>query len=74
MKKILIVLASTALLTACGPTKYAFVKKGSDAQETQSAVAQCNYQIQLQKTPQTQQNNLRQLCMEGQGYRVKRVN
>ena len=36
-------------------------------------MAKCEYQIKVQKTPPGEQAGLKKLCMEGEGYRLKRV-
>jgi len=36
-------------------------------------MAKCEYKIKAQKTPPGEQAELKNLCMEGQGYRYKRV-
>lgn len=74
MKAFLITLSAAALLAACGsPPKYAFVKEGASAHTTQSTMAKCEYQVKVQKTPVPEQASLKKLCMEGEGYRLKRV-
>jgi len=68
-------LCSAFLLSACSsPPRYAYVKEGASKHTTQSAMAKCDYQIKVQKTPPGEQAELKKLCMEGEGYRLKRVN
>ncbi|MCD0416771.1 hypothetical protein LOC51_06045 [Rubrivivax sp. JA1024] len=45
----------------------------SEHQRT-DALSECNYQIRLNKTPAAEQPELLKLCMQGKGYRLKRVN
>ena len=64
-----------ALLSACaGPARYAYVKEGASSRQTQSAMSKCEYQVRLQKTAAAEKNALIKLCMEGEDYRLKRVN
>ena len=75
MKAYFFVLACAALLTACSsPPRYAYQKEGSSAHTTKSALAKCEYQVKVNKTPISEQEALRKLCMEGEGYRLRRVN
>lgn len=71
----LVLMAVTALaLTACAaPPRYGWVKEGSSGHTMQSDLSKCNYQIKLQKTPVHEQDELRALCMQGEGYRKKRI-
>lgn len=73
--RILLASAAALVLTACAAPapQYAWVKEGASAHATQSDLSKCNYQIKLQKTPVQEQNELRKLCMQGEGYRLKRV-
>ena len=74
MKSLVIAAAAAALLSACAsPPRYAYVKEGASTHTTQSAMAKCEYQIKVQKTPPGEQAGLKKLCMEGEGYRLKRV-
>lgn len=74
MKSLIIALGFAALLSACASQpRYAYVKEGASAHATQSALAKCEYQIKVQKTPISEQPGLKRLCMEGEGYRYKRV-
>lgn len=73
--KFAIAVLSAVVLSACSsPPKYAYVKEGASRHSTETALSKCEYQIKLQKTPVGEQNALRKLCMEGEGYRLKRVN
>ena len=72
--KIAFAAAMALLLTACAsPVRYAWVKEGASAHATESDLSKCNYQIKLQKAPALEQEELRALCMKGEGYRLKRV-
>ena len=62
-------------LSACETTpKYAYVKEGASAYKTRSDLSKCEYNIRLQKTIPQQQKSLERLCMEGEGYRYKKIN
>ena len=74
MKSLIIAAGAAVLLSACAsPPRYAYVKEGASAHTTQSAMAKCEYQVKLQKTPVGEQAGLKRLCMEGEGFRYKRV-
>lgn len=52
MKSLIIAVGTAALLSACAsPPRYAYVKEGASSHTTQSALAKCEYQIKVQKTP-----------------------
>ena len=74
MKFTIAALSAVALSACSSPPRYAYVKEGSSRHSTQTALSKCEYQIKLQKTPVGEQNALRKLCMEGEGYRLKQVN
>ena len=74
MKALIIAVGTAALLSAsASPPRYAYVKEGASQHTTESALAKCDYQIKLQKTPPGEQAGLKKLCMEGEGFRLKRV-
>lgn len=75
MQKISIVFGLAVLLSACAaPPRYDYVKEGASAHEKTNATSECQYQIRLNKTPQAEANDLTKLCMQGKGFRIKRVN
>jgi len=75
MKNYLITLGVVSLLTACSaPPRYAYVKEGASAHTTRSALSKCEYQVRVNKTPAGEQNDLKHLCMEGEGFRYLQVN
>ena len=37
-------------------------------------MSKCEYQVRLQKTAATEKDSLIKLCMQGENYRLKRVN
>ena len=66
--------ASFLLLAACEtPPKFDYVKEGSSQYDRTNALSECEYQVKLNKTPAAEQQQLRHLCMQGKGYRYKRV-
>lgn len=73
MKLVLIAAVCFVVAGCASPPRYAWVKEGASAHTTQSDISKCNYQIKLQKTPAVQQSELLSLCMQGEGYRLKRV-
>lgn len=75
MQKISILVGLTVLLCACAaPPKYDFVKEGASDHEKTNALSECQYQIRLNKTPAAESGELIKLCMQGKGFRLKRVN
>lgn len=68
-------LLAAASLSACSaPPRYAYVKEGASTHTTRSDMSKCEYNIKLQKTPIGERDALQKLCMEGEGYRLKRIN
>ena len=64
----------TLLLVGCeSPPKLDYVKEGATKYDKDNAISECSYQIRLNKTPANEQANLHQLCMQGKGYRWRRV-
>ena len=62
-------MAMPLMLVACGSSAPRYVKQASDS-DAQTAVSECEYQIRLNKTPKSEQEDLRNLCMQGKGYRT----
>lgn len=74
LKKLITTISSVIILSACaGPARYAWMKEGASDHQRTNDVSECKYQILLNKTPVAEQNELRNLCMQGKGYRLKRV-
>jgi len=74
MKKIIFVAAVALFLSACAsPARYAWVKEGASDHQRTNDISECTYQVRLNKTPTAEQKELLSLCMQGKGYRVKRV-
>lgn len=73
--RITLTIAAAIILTACAsPARYEYVKEGMSEHQRTDALSECNYQIRLNKTPAAEQPELLKLCMQGKGYRLKRVN
>lgn len=73
-KNVLVAAIATLILTACvAPPKYDFVKDGVTEHQKVDALSECQYQIKLNKTPVFEQKELLNLCMQGKGYRYKRI-
>lgn len=74
MQKMSIVFGLAVLLSACAaPPKYDYVKEGASVHERTNASSECQYQIRLNKTPAAEAGELIKLCMQGKGFRLKRV-
>jgi organic hydroperoxide reductase OsmC/OhrA len=63
-------LALPLVLAACGSSAPRYVKQEVSAEDAQTAMSECEYQIRLNKTPKAEQDELRNLCMQGKGYRA----
>jgi hypothetical protein len=75
MKNKLLVIAIASGISACAtPARYDYVKEGVSEHQRTDALSECNYQIRINKTPATEQAELLRLCMQGKGFRLKRVN
>lgn len=75
MRHIFLVASAALLLSACSspPPKYAWLKEGASEHQRKNDTSECTYQVRLNKTPAAEQNELHGLCMQGKGYRLKRV-
>jgi hypothetical protein len=75
MKNALLIIAIASGISACAsPPRYAYMKEGASERQRTDSISECNYQIRLNKTPATEQAELLKLCMQGKGFRLKRVN
>lgn len=76
MKKTLLVIAVTFSIFGCAtePARYNYVKEGASDHQRTDALSECNYQIRLNKTPAAEQAELLKLCMQGKGFRLRRIN
>lgn len=75
MKNTLLIIAVASTISACAtPARYHYVKEGASEYQRTDALSECRYQIRLNKTLATEEAELLQLCMQGKGFRLKRVN
>lgn len=75
MKTWLLLSVVAVLVSACAtPPRYDYVKEGASEFQRTDALSECRYQIRLNKTPATEEAELLKLCMQGKGFRLKRVN
>lgn len=74
MKKILIIVMAFIVSACAAPARYDYVKEGASEYQRTDALSECRYQIRLNKTPATEEAELTRLCMQGKGFRIKRVN
>jgi hypothetical protein len=75
MKNTLLIVAVASAISACAtPARYDYVKEGASEHQRTDALSECRYQIRLNKTPATEEAELLKLCMQGKGFRLKRVN
>lgn len=75
MKSTLLIIAIAFTISACAtPARYDYVKEGASERQRTDALSECRYQIRLNKTPATEEVELLKLCMQGKGFRLKRVN
>lgn len=72
--KPLSLLLAALIVSACSSPRYDYVKNGATFAQKTDALSECQYQIKLNKTPVAEQAELRQLCMQGKGYRYRQVN
>ena len=74
MRNLILITCATLILSACAsPARYAWVKEGASDHQRTSDTSECTYQVRLNKTPTAEQKDLHSLCMQGKGYRLKRV-
>jgi len=61
-------------LTSCAaPARFAWTKAGVSAYDTDSALAECRYQVGLSKVGPYQEPHVVNQCMMGKGFRYERV-
>ena len=66
---------AAAVLSACASAPiFDYVKEGASQHQKKNALSECQYQVKLNKTPVAEQKELIKLCMQGKGFRLKRVN
>ena len=66
------VLAVPLMLAACSSSAPRYVRQEISEEDSRTAVSECEYQIRLNKTPKADQEELRNLCMQGKGYRASK--
>jgi hypothetical protein len=70
-----VAMSLAAVLAGCAaPQKFDWVKEGASTHERDTALSECNYQIKLNKAAVTEQSELLKLCMQGKGFRYKKIN
>ena len=75
MKMLLTAVVLLPILAACTtPPRSAWVKDGATESDRTTALSQCQYEMRLNKVPAKERFDLLQLCMQGKGYRYRRVN
>lgn len=75
MKLKITFMSAVVLLSACASTPaFDYVKEGASQHQRTDALSECQYQVKLNKTPASEQEELIKLCMQGKGFRLKRVN
>jgi hypothetical protein len=75
LKKFTVIGSLAIALVACAvPPRYDFVKEGASEHQKTDALSECQYQIKLNKTPANEQVDLLRLCMQGKGFRYRRLN
>lgn len=62
-------IAVPLMLVACSSSAPRYVKQEVSEEDARTAMSECEYQIRLNKTPKAEQDELRNLCMQGKGYR-----
>lgn len=73
LKPLIVAIALTTLAGCATPARYDYVKEGASGYEKTNALSECKYQVKLNKTPVAEQGELLNLCMQGKGYRYKRI-
>lgn len=73
MKKIIPILFTTLLISACGSTQYAYMKADTSEYERDNALSECMYKVKLNKTAERDQEALIDLCMKSKGFRMQPV-
>ncbi len=74
LKKWTLASAVLALAACAAPARFDYAKEGASEYQKTDALSECQYQIRLQKNPGNERAELVKLCMQGKGFRIKRVN
>lgn len=67
--RILFVVSVAAVIAGCAGPQPSWRKEGVAADGARSALAECKYQVGLNKIAEEKQKELIANCMEGKGYR-----
>ena len=65
-------IAVAGLLVGCAAPLMVWTKPGVSQEDRNSPLSKCEYQVRLQKTPESDVQGLMRLCMQGEGYRLTR--
>lgn len=65
-------LATILLVTACATPQASWRKTDINAEDTHTALADCKYQVQLNKILSAEQDSVISNCMESKGFRWQR--
>jgi hypothetical protein len=69
MKRLCVLTVISISLAGCaGPGWY---KKGISEEETRTRLAQCKYNVSMNKVSQSEKEDIISDCMEGQGFRMR---
>lgn len=66
---IVFAISAAAVIAGCASYQPAWRKESVSTDGTRSALAECKYQVGLNKIAEEKQNELISNCMEGKGYR-----
>ena len=74
MKRLLVVLGSMLILSACSSTPDSeYMKEGASETQRTDALSECQYQVKLNKIEEDEQAELINLCMQGKGFRLTAI-
>lgn len=66
---IVLAVSAAAFVAGCASPQPTWRKEGVAAEGARSALAECKYQVGLNKVPEDKQKDLINNCMEGKGFR-----
>jgi len=69
----LLVLTAVFVSACAAPPRHEWVREGTTPHDRESALSQCQYQMQLNRIPAIQQPDLLRLCMQGKGFRLRQI-
>lgn len=73
-KAFFVSIAALVMLSGCVETRYNWIRPNTTSSDRVTALSECQYQVKLNKTAATQQNELVGLCMQGKGFRWRATN